>query len=80
MCALALVGKVLLHVEIKSVLIGNDTEYLVVEDNGAASCLTLLVVYCEFHDYFSIKTIEPLAPGMEPLIMIRLCSGITLIT
>ncbi len=79
-CSLALVCKVLLNVEVECVFAGNDCENLVVEGYATAGVLALLVVYCEFHSYFSIKTIEPLLPGMEPLIMMMLCSAITLMT
>ncbi len=80
MCTLTAVSEILLNIEIEGVLVGLDSENLVVEVDAAACVLALLVVYCEFHCYFSISTIEPLLPGMEPLIMMRLCSGITLMT
>ncbi len=65
-CALTLVGEVLLHIEINGMLVGIDCEHLVGELGLAAGILTFDIVDYDFH-YFSIKTIEPLLPGIEPL-------------
>ena len=79
MSALTLVGEVLLHIEIYGMLVCINSKHRVVQHSLAAGVFTFYVVYCEFH-YFSIITIEPLLPGIEPLIIITLCSGITFTT
>ena len=76
---LTLVSEVLLHVEINGMLVGIDCEHLIGELSLATGVLTLDIVDCDFH-YFSIKTIEPLLPGIDPFIRSTLCSGSTLTT
>ncbi len=79
MCALTLVSEILLHIEIYGMLVRFDSEYRVVEYSLATGIFSFYVIYCEFH-YFSIITIEPLLPGIEPLIINTLCSGMILTT
>ena len=80
MCTLTLVGKILFYGEVEYVLVGLYREHLVVEDCLTTGVFSFLGVYCEFHCYFSIEMIEPLLPGMEPLSIIILCSGMILMT
>ena len=81
MGSLALVGQELLNIEINGMLVRlGDGEDLIVKGHLATGVLTLNVIYCEFHYYISIITIEPLLPGTEPFTMRRLFSGNTLIT
>ncbi len=81
--SLALVAEVLFDVEIKGVLsiafAQIASEHFIIESDFASCIFAFDVINCYFH-YFSTKTIEPLAPGTEPLIINKLCSGITLIT
>ena len=81
--ALTLVAEILFYVKIDCVVgvafAKVAGEYLVVEGDLASCVFSFDVVNCYFH-YFSTMTIEPLAPGMEPLITNKLCSGSTFIT
>ena len=79
MSTLTLVGQILLHIELYGMLVCIDGTHRDAEHSLAAGVFSFYVVYCEFH-YFSIITIEPLLPGIDPLIIITLCSGMIFTT
>ena len=68
----------LLNVQINSMVVRLNTEDSIIEDYLLTGCLTGHIHNTKFHNYYLlIVTILFLAPGIEPLTIIKLYSGIT---
>ena len=76
MSTLTLVSHKLLYIQVDGMVIGLNAEDRFVQRNLSSGVFTFNVKYANFH-YFSIITIEPLQPGIEPFTKRRLCSAIT---
>ena len=76
MSSLTFISHELLHIQVYGMFVNVNAEDSIVQRNLFSCIFTFYVIYAQFH-YFSIITIEPLHPGTEPLIIKRLCSGIT---